>query len=85
MVVPVAINPLHYTNLQHATQKGPNQNGTYLGNQRHRWSRTVTLAQFRAEIDARKAAAAPIMDAWRRGDLKACEVAQAAMRKRFPK
>jgi hypothetical protein len=46
--------------------------------------RTVTLAQYRAEIDARKATTAAIMHAWRRGDVKACEVAQAAMRKRFP-
>jgi hypothetical protein len=45
--------------------------------------RHVTLAQFRAEVDARAAAAAPIMNAWRRGDLKACGQAQATMRKRF--
>jgi hypothetical protein len=45
--------------------------------------RTVTLAQFRAEIDERKAMTAPIMAAFRRGDLKACEAAQTAMRKRF--
>ena len=45
--------------------------------------RMVTLAEFRADIEARKAAAAPIMAAFRRGDLKACEAAQTAMRKRF--
>lgn len=45
--------------------------------------RSVTLAQFRAEVDARKAAAAPIMDAWRRGDINGCAKAQAAMRKQF--
>lgn len=42
--------------------------------------RTVTLAQFRAEVDARKVLAKPIADAWRRGDLAACAKAQAAMR-----
>jgi hypothetical protein len=31
--------------------------------------RTVTLAQFRATIDERKAAAQPIADAWRNGDI----------------
>lgn len=41
--------------------------------------REVTLAQFRAELDARKAAAAPIMDAWRSGDLNGVAKAQAAM------
>ena len=46
--------------------------------------RTITLAQFRAELNARAAMTKPIMDAVRRGDLKACETAQAAMRKRFP-
>jgi hypothetical protein len=45
--------------------------------------RRVTLAQFRAELDARKALAAPIMDAFRRSDIEACGAAQAAMRKRF--
>jgi hypothetical protein len=44
--------------------------------------RTVTLAQLRAEIDARKAAAAPIIAAWRTGDIKATAAAQAAFRKR---
>ena len=43
--------------------------------------RTVTLAQFRAEIDARKAMAEPIMDAVRRGDLAGATAAQEAMRK----
>jgi hypothetical protein len=45
--------------------------------------RRVTLAQYRAELDARKAMAAPIMTAVRRGDLNAAVVAQAAMRNRF--
>lgn len=45
--------------------------------------RTVTLAQYRSELDARKAMAAKVMDAVRRGDLAGCEAAQAAMRKRF--
>ena len=45
--------------------------------------RTVTLAQFRAEIDERKAMAAPIIEAVRRGDLEAATAAQAAMRERF--
>jgi hypothetical protein len=47
--------------------------------------RRVTLAQYRAELDARKVMTKPIMDALRRGDLEACGAAQAAMRKRFPK
>ena len=42
--------------------------------------RTVTLAQYRAEIEARKAMAAPIMAAIRRGDLKTATAAQEAMR-----
>lgn len=45
--------------------------------------RRVTVSQYRAELDARKAMAHPIMDAFRRGDLKACSDAQAAMRKKF--
>lgn len=45
--------------------------------------RTVTLAQYRAELDARKAMAAKVMDAVRRGDMKACEAAQSAMRATF--
>lgn len=48
-----------------------------------RGTRRVTLAEFRAELDARKAAARPIMDAFRRGDLEACGKAQASMRERF--
>lgn len=47
--------------------------------------RSVTLAQFRAELDARKAMAAPISAAFRRGDIAACERAQSALRKVFPK
>jgi hypothetical protein len=46
-------------------------------------TRMVTLAEFRAEIEARKAAAAPIMDAWRKGDMHGVQSAQAEMRKRF--
>ena len=45
--------------------------------------RRVTLAQFRAELDARKAMAAPIMDAFRRNDMAACAKAQTAMREKF--
>ena len=45
--------------------------------------RTVTLAQFRAMIDERKAAAAPIMDAARRGDIAGFASAQTSFRKRF--
>lgn len=45
--------------------------------------RRVTLAQFKAEMAARRAAAKPIMDAFRRGDLEGCAKAQADMRKRF--
>lgn len=47
--------------------------------------RVVTLAQFRADIDARKLAAKPISDAWRRGDLAGVETAQNAVRKQFQK
>jgi hypothetical protein len=46
--------------------------------------RTVTLAQFRAELDARKSYTAAIMAAVRSGDIKATEAAQAAMRRAFP-
>ena len=42
--------------------------------------RTVTLAQFRAELDRAAALAKPIMAAWRRGDIEACATAQTAMR-----
>lgn len=49
----------------------------------HGRKRRVTLTEFRAELDRRAAMAAPIMDAWRRGDLVGCETAQAAMRERF--
>ena len=45
--------------------------------------RRVTLAQYRAELEARRKMTAPIMAAFRRGDLKACGEAQAAMRKAF--
>lgn len=42
--------------------------------------RTVTLAQFRAELDAKVALARPIMEALKRGDIEACGNAQNAMR-----
>ncbi|TPK42273.1 MULTISPECIES: hypothetical protein [unclassified Mesorhizobium] len=45
--------------------------------------RTVTLAQFRAEIEARRAAAAPIIAALLAGDIEACAAAQSAMRAKF--
>lgn len=45
--------------------------------------RTVTLAQYRAELVARKPYTAAIMQALRAGDLTACGEAQEAMRKRF--
>ena len=45
--------------------------------------RVVTMEQFRAELDARKEMAKAVSDALRRGDFKACEAAQAAMRERF--
>lgn len=47
--------------------------------------RQVTLAEFMADHEARKAAAAPIMAAVRRGDLAAVAMAQASMRNQFPK
>ena len=43
--------------------------------------RCVTLAEFRAELDRRKALAAPIAAAWKRGDISGVAKAQAAMRK----
>ncbi|MDX8513572.1 hypothetical protein [Mesorhizobium captivum] len=43
-------------------------------------SRTVTLAQFRAEMDRRRALAAPIAAAWHAGDKAGVIVAQKAMR-----
>jgi hypothetical protein len=42
--------------------------------------KTVTLAQFKAEIAARSAMAKPIMDAFRSNDLDAVAKAQSAMR-----
>lgn len=45
--------------------------------------RTVTLAQYRAELDARMAFTRKISDALRAGDLKAMEAAQIEMRKVF--
>ena len=47
--------------------------------------REVTLAQFLAHHEERKAMAAPIAAALRAGDHDACERAQQAMRKRYPK
>jgi hypothetical protein len=46
-------------------------------------TRRVTLAQFRAEQDARKADAAKVMDAVRRGDMAGCAKAQADMRAKW--
>lgn len=45
--------------------------------------RTVTIAQFRAEMDARNAEAKKISDAWRAGNIKATEAAQRAFRVKF--
>jgi hypothetical protein len=45
--------------------------------------RALVVAKLRAEIEARKALAAPIMAAFRAGDLAACEDAQRAFRRRF--
>lgn len=45
--------------------------------------RNVTLAEFRAEMDARKEAARPIMAALLRRDHDGCAAAQAAMRAKF--
>lgn len=42
----------------------------------------VTLAQFRADMGALRAAAKPISDAWRRGDIRGVEAAQKAFRAR---
>ena len=42
--------------------------------------RCITLAQYRAEIEAAKAKVAPVMSALRRGDLIGCDKAQAAAR-----
>jgi hypothetical protein len=44
--------------------------------------RRVTLAEYRAEIEAAKAKAAKVMNAVRRGDLKGTEAAQRAMKTR---
>jgi hypothetical protein len=43
----------------------------------------ITLAEFRAEIEVRKTAAQPIMDAWRKGDISAVAKAQKTMRLTF--
>lgn len=45
--------------------------------------RRVTLAEFRAELNARHAETRKIAAAWRSGDIKATEKAQAEFRKRF--
>lgn len=45
--------------------------------------RTVTLEQFRAELDERAVYAKRAMDAVRAGDMNACAKAQADMRERF--
>lgn len=47
--------------------------------------RRVTLAQFLAEHEARKAMCRPIMAAWKRGDMAGVEKAQAAYRKVYPR
>lgn len=45
-------------------------------------ARTVTLAQYRAELEASRRLVAPVVDAIRSGDLKACGDAQQAIRNR---
>jgi hypothetical protein len=45
--------------------------------------RAAVLARLRADLDARKASAAPIMAAWHNGDVSACERAQAVFRSKF--
>ena len=47
--------------------------------------RTAVLAKLRADLDARKAAAAPIMAAWRNNDIVGCQKAQRAFRRKFAK
>jgi hypothetical protein len=47
-------------------------------------ARPLTLEQLRADLDARKAMAQRIAEAFRRGDMAGVEAAQAAMRKAFP-
>lgn len=47
--------------------------------------RTVTLAQYRAELDARKPYTAAIAAAFLRRDIKGVEAAQADMRQAFPR
>ena len=49
-----------------------------------RGRRQITLAEYRADLDARHAMAQPIAAALRSGDLDACAKAQAAMRNAFP-
>lgn len=46
-------------------------------------ARTVTLAQYKAEVAARREAGRPIMDALRQGGLASCELAQATFRAQF--
>lgn len=46
--------------------------------------RRVTLAQYRAELDARRPYTKAIMDAVRSGNIAAIGKAQTAMRERFP-
>jgi len=45
--------------------------------------RTVTLAEFKAEMARRAAMAKPIMEALKRGDIEGCARAQAVMSERF--
>lgn len=47
--------------------------------------RTITTAQYRAELDERAIYARAIMDAMIRKDLAGCAAAQKAMRERFGK
>ena len=47
--------------------------------------RTITTAQYRAELDERAIYARAIMDAMVRKDLTACAAAQKVMRERFGK
>jgi hypothetical protein len=43
----------------------------------------ITVAQVRAELDARRPYAKAVMDAFRRNDMAGCEEAQRAMREKF--
>ncbi len=45
--------------------------------------REITLAQYRAELDARRPYAKAVMDAFRRNDIAECGKAQRIMREKF--